>query len=127
MRKRSCSAYHAPVSKAAILALLSALGSALPSAGQAEKIEQAVGRFGAEIIKLRQQIHQYPELGNREYKTAELVANHLRELGLEVRTGVAHTGVVAHLVGARPGPVVAVRADMDALPVTEETDYPFKS
>jgi amidohydrolase len=76
---------------------------------------------------MRHQIHQYPELGNREFKTAELVAEHLNKLGFEVQTGVAHTGVVGILRGGRPGPVVGVRADMDALPVTEDTPYPFKS
>jgi amidohydrolase len=81
-----------------------------------------------QIIELRHQIHQNPELGNREVKTAELVANHLRALGFDdIRTGVAHTGVVGILKGGRPGGVVAIRADMDALPVTEDTGYPFAS
>jgi len=79
------------------------------------------------IVELRHRIHQNPELGNRETRTAELVAGHLRSLGLEVKTGIAHTGVVGILRGGRPGPLVAVRADMDALPVTEDTPYPFKS
>ena len=70
---------------------------------------------------------QHPELGNRETRTAKLVADHLRSLGLEVRTGVAHTGVVGVLRGGKPGPVIALRADMDALPVTEQVDVPFKS
>ncbi|MDP6966055.1 MAG: amidohydrolase [Candidatus Marinimicrobia bacterium] len=78
-------------------------------------------------MEYRHQIHQNPELGNREFKTAALVAEHLRSLGIQVTTGIAHTGVVGILEGGRPGPVVAVRADMDALPVTEETPYPFKS
>ena len=79
------------------------------------------------IIDLRHQIHKYPELGNREFKTAKMVAEHLRSLGIEVETDIAYTGVVGVLKGNKPGPVVAVRADMDALPVTEETDLPFKS
>ncbi len=91
------------------------------------KIQRAVRKHIAAILELRHQIHQYPELGNREFKTAELVANHLESLGMEVQTGVAHTGVVGLLKGGKPGPVVAVRADMDALPVTEDTDLPFKS
>ena len=91
------------------------------------KIQKAVKKHTANIIELRHQIHQYPELGNREFKTAELVANHLKSLGIEVQTGVAHTGVIGILKGGKPGPVVAVRADMDALPVTEDTDLPFKS
>ncbi len=107
--------------------VLAMFGLTSPADGQAEKIEQAVGRLAPQIVELRQRIHQNPELGNREFETAKLVAEHLRDLGLKVRTDVAHTGVVALLVGGRPGPVIAVRADMDALPVTEETDYPFKS
>jgi amidohydrolase len=87
----------------------------------------AVERNAPAAIAVRRQIHQNPELGNREVKTAALVADKLRALGLEVRTGVAHTGVVGMLKGGRPGPVLAVRADMDALPVTEATDLPFKS
>jgi amidohydrolase len=79
------------------------------------------------MIEIRHDIHQHPELGNRETRTADLVAKELRRLGLEVRTGVAHTGVVGVLRGGKPGPVIAIRADMDALPVTEQTDLPFKS
>lgn len=79
------------------------------------------------VIEWRRHIHQNPELSNREYKTAEYISKHLTDLGLEVQTGIAHTGVVAILEGATPGPVVALRADMDALPVTERTPIPFKS
>jgi amidohydrolase len=79
------------------------------------------------VVLWRRDIHQHPELGNREVRTAQLVADHLRRLGLEVRTGVAHTGVVGVLRGGKPGPVVALRADMDALPVTEQVALPFKS
>lgn len=79
------------------------------------------------VVLWRRDIHQHPELGNREVRTAQLVADHLRRLGLEVRTGVAHTGVVGLLRGGKRGPVVALRADMDALPVTEQVDLPFKS
>jgi amidohydrolase len=78
-------------------------------------------------VALRHWLHQNPELSNREVETGKRVAAELRALGLEVRTGVAHHGVVAVLRGGRPGPVVAVRADMDALPVTEDTDLPFRS
>ncbi len=81
----------------------------------------------AKIIAWRRDIHQHPELGNRETRTAKLVADHLKKLGIEVQTGVAHTGVVGVLRGALPGPVVALRADMDALPVTERVDLPFAS
>ena len=75
----------------------------------------------------RRQIHANPELGNREFKTSRLVADHLRALGLEVRTGIAHTGVVAIIKGGKPGPRIALRADMDALPVTERSNLPFAS
>jgi amidohydrolase len=86
----------------------------------ADKIEQ-------KVIDWRHDFHQNPELGNRETRTSAIVANHLRSLGLEVKTGVAVTGVVGILKGGQPGPVVALRADMDALPVTEKTDIPFAS
>ena len=94
---------------------------------QVEKVKQFVEKHAAATIKMREQIHQYPELGNREFKTSEMVAEHLRSLGIEVKTGIAHTGVIGLLKGGKPGPVVAVRADMDALPVTEDTPYTFKS
>jgi len=110
-----------------IVLSIAAVLSPAALAAQSAAIDRAVERHAAEIIELRHQIHQNPELGNREFETARLVAEHLRELGLEVQTGVAHTGVVGLLRGGRPGPVVAVRADMDALPVTENTPYPFKS
>ncbi len=80
-----------------------------------------------EVIRWRRDIHQNPELGNREFRTAKLVEDHLRKLGLEVSTAVAHTGVVGLLKGGKPGPVVALRADMDALPVMEQVDIPFAS
>src|SRR5687768_2101226 len=79
------------------------------------------------IVAWRRDIHQHPELGNREVRTAALVAAHLRALGIETKTGVAHTGVVGLLRGAKPGPVVLLRADMDALPVTERVAVPFAS
>ena len=79
------------------------------------------------VVQWRHEIHQNPELSNREFKTAEKVAAHLRSLGMAVKTGVAHTGVVGILNGKKPGKVLALRADMDALPVTERNDLPFKS
>jgi len=79
------------------------------------------------VIEWRHHFHQFPELSNREFKTAEKVADHLKSLGMEVKTGVAHTGVVGVLKGGKPGPVVALRADMDALPVIERVNLPFAS
>jgi len=106
-----------------------ALGSALQaqSARLATEIDRRSALVAGKVLAWRRDIHQHPELSNRETRTAELVANHLRSLGMEVRTGVAHTGVVGVLRGGKPGPVVALRADMDALPVTEEVDLPFAS
>jgi amidohydrolase len=112
------------------LVVAASCAAALPAHGQTldRRIADAVTRFAPAAIEQRHQIHQHPELGNREVETAKLVAAHLRSLGFdEVRTGIAHTGVVGVLRGGRPGPVVAVRADMDALPVTEATDLPFRS
>ncbi len=108
-------------------AIIPSILIAAPVFSQAEKIDAAVAELAPGIVELRHRIHQYPELGNREFETAELVAEHLRGLGLEVQTGIAHTGVVAVLAGDRPGPVVAIRADMDALPVTEDTPFEFAS
>ena len=79
------------------------------------------------VIEWRRHFHQYPELSNREVNTAAKIAEHLKGLGIEVQTGIAHTGVVGVLKGGKPGPVIALRADMDALPVTERNDLPFAS
>src|SRR5260221_2800536 len=88
----------------------------------------AADKVEARVVAWRRDFHQNPELGNRETRTAKIVADHLRALGFDsVQEKVAHTGVVGVLKGALPGPVVALRADMDALPVTEEVDVPFKS
>ncbi|GAB3003156.1 N-acyl-L-amino acid amidohydrolase [Arenimonas maotaiensis] len=81
----------------------------------------------AKVLQWRRDFHQFPELGNREFRTSKIVAAHLRSLGLEVTTGVAHTGVTAVLKGGKPGPRIALRADMDALPVTENSGLPFQS
>lgn len=91
-------------------------------------IDQAAAAIEPEVIAWRRDLHQHPELGNREFRTAGVVEAHLRRLGLdEVRGGVAHTGVVGLLKGGLPGPTVALRADMDGLPVTEQVDLPFAS
>jgi amidohydrolase len=92
-----------------------------------QSLEQGAREVEARLIEWRRDLHRNPELGNREFRTAKKIEAHLRQLGLEVRTGVAHTGVVGLLRGSQPGPTVALRADMDALPVTEQTDVPFKS
>ena len=91
------------------------------------RVTDAARRVEPKVVAWRRDIHAHPELGNREFRTSALVASHLRSLGIAVQEKVAHTGVVGVLRGTGPGPVVALRADMDALPVTEETDVPFRS
>ena len=91
------------------------------------RIDQKSQSLESKIVEWRRDFHQNPELGNREFKTAEKIAAHLKKLGFEVQTGVAHTGVVGLLKGGKPGRVVALRADMDGLPVAERVDVPFKS
>src|SRR5437870_3914960 len=93
----------------------------------ATEIDRRTTQIGARVVAWRRDIHEHPELGNRETRTASIVADHLRSLGIEVKTGVAYTGVVGVLRGGRPGKVVALRADMDALPVTEQVNLPFAS
>jgi amidohydrolase len=91
------------------------------------RIDAALAANRVALVEWRRHIHEHPELGNREVETARFIVERLRSFGLEPRTGVAKTGVVAIIEGSRPGPVVALRADMDALPVTEEVDLPFAS
>ncbi|ABI70165.1 amidohydrolase [Shewanella frigidimarina] len=81
----------------------------------------------SKVIAWRRDLHQHPELSNREFRTSKVIEKHLKSLGLEVQTGIAHTGVVAILTGGNPGPLIGLRADMDALPVTEVVDLPFAS
>jgi amidohydrolase len=112
------------------LLLVSALAAALcgPAAAQSPEVESLAASVDAKVQAWRRDIHQHPELGNREVRTAKLVADHLTALGFEdVRTGIATTGVTAVLRGGKPGPRIAVRADMDALPVTERSGLPFES
>lgn len=118
---------HPPLRPLALAGALALAPAALGAQQYDADVARAVDRITPQITEIRHHLHQNPELSNREFKTAERVAAHLRALGMEVKTGVAHTGVVGILRGGRPGPVVAVRADMDALPVTEDTPYPFKS
>src|SRR4029079_1772907 len=118
-----------------IVAALVATGLVTPHAAIAQNAATALERevdrrapqLEAKAVAWRRDIHQHPELSNREVRTSKLVADHLRPLGIEGRTGVAKTGVIGVLRGGRPGPVVALRADMDALPVAEDVDVPFKS
>jgi len=92
------------------------------------KLNEQVLSVESRVIAWRRDIHEHPELSNRETRTAALVADHLRALGFDkVETGIAHTGVVGILKGGKPGPVIALRADMDALPVEERVDLPFAS
>jgi amidohydrolase len=110
-----------------------ALSIASPNSGIADTaslekaVREKVASIEGRLIDWRRDIHQHPELGDQETRTSGVVADHLRSLGLEVRTGVARTGVVAVLKGAKPGPTVALRADMDALPVKEPKGLPFAS
>lgn len=90
-------------------------------------IDQKTEAIKSKVIEWRRYLHQHPELSNREYATAQFIAQHLRQMGLDVQTGVAHTGVVGLLAGGKPGPVVGLRADMDALPVVERVNIPFAS
>ena len=116
--------------KAALLLALSA--GLTTTAGHADaalhaQLDQLADAVSAQVIADRRYLHQRPELSNREFETSKYLAKRLKALGYEVQTGIAHTGVVAVLRGGKPGPVVALRSDMDALPVTEEVDLPFKS
>lgn len=119
--------------KQRVVILLAAVLAGLPPAVRSvdlktsQRIDAEIEKNRAEIVKIRRFIHMNPELGNREFETARLISAKLEPLGFKVRTGVAKTGVVAVLRGSQPGPAVAVRADMDALPVQEATNLPFKS
>ena len=109
------------------IGLLGACAPVFAADSLALQIDQLASRIEPQVIKQRRYLHQHPELSNREFETAKYVAKRLKQLGIEVQTGVAKTGVVGVLRGGRPGPVVALRADLDGLPVTEETDLPFRS
>ncbi|MBA4330675.1 amidohydrolase [Brevundimonas mediterranea] len=109
------------------MALLLAAGSTQAQAVDAASVDAAVQRVTPQVVDWRRDFHQHPELGFAETRSAAVIADHLRSLGLEVRTGVGKTGVIGVLRGARPGRVVALRADMDALPVQEATGLAFAS
>ncbi|KAA1194640.1 amidohydrolase [Pseudohalioglobus sediminis] len=110
-----------------ILLLCLALFVGTVSADPSPQIAERALAIEQQVIDWRHDFHRHPELGNREFRTAGIVAEHLKTLGYEVRTGVAHTGVVGVLRGGKSGPVIALRADMDALPVTEKTGLPYAS
>lgn len=109
------------------ITFLSALLMTSASLTAQSQLDKDIENIESKVIEWRRDFHEHPELSNREFKTAEKIAAHLKSLGLEVQTGVAKTGVVAILKGKRPGKVLALRADIDALPVTERADLPFKS
>lgn len=117
--------------KKIFLLLLSATTLSLAAQTDIQKLKQkaytAADKIEPKCIAWRHDIHQNPELGNREFRTGKLIAAHLKSLGLEVKEGVAKTGVVALLKGAKPGPCIALRADIDALPVAERVNIPFAS
>jgi amidohydrolase len=102
---------------------LAAAGGAVPDAD----IEQAAARVHDKVVEVRRDIHRHPELGNREHRTGKLVRDRLKALGLEVRYPIARTGVIGILRGGEPGPVVALRADIDALPIDETREVPYRS
>ena len=112
-----------------LLLLVTSVALFSPSFAQDLKsqIDEQAQALEEQVVAWRRDIHQYPELSNREFRTAEKVAEHLKSLDIEITTKVAHTGVVGVLKGGQPGPVVALRADMDALPVTERVDIPYAS
>lgn len=105
-----------------VLTLICTIGTA-----QNVKILKLIDDIEPKVIEWRRDFHQNPELSNREFRTSKIISDYLTSLGIEVQTGVAHTGVVGILKGGKPGPVIALRADIDALPVTERVDVPFKS
>ena len=109
------------------LLLLFSIQATAQNKNLAVKVGQSADKVEKKVIEWRRDFHQHPELGNQEVRTAGIVAKHLRSLGIEVTTGIAKTGVVGILKGGQPGPVVALRADMDGLPVTERVDVPFAS
>ncbi len=106
---------------------LTAISASAQSKKGTDELDTRIAQVMSKVVTWRRDFHEHPELSNSEKRTAKIVADHLRALGLDVREGVAGTGVIGILKGGKPGKVVALRADMDALPVTEESDLPFKS
>lgn len=119
-----------PLSRTSLLACALGLvlsGSVGAQAAQRPEVTAAAAKLQQQVIDWRRDFHQHPELSNREERTARVVAEELRRMGLEPQTGIAHHGVVAVIKGGRPGPKIALRADMDALPVAERTGLPYAS
>lgn len=110
-----------------LAALLFSISGYSQNDSERKKIAAAADKIEGQVIAWRRDIHEHPELGNNEIRTSGLIAKYLQSLGIEVKTGIAKTGVVGILKGGKPGPVVALRADMDALPITERTQVPFAS
>ncbi|MDP4148172.1 MAG: amidohydrolase [Bacteroidota bacterium] len=110
-----------------VAGLLLALSAGAQKKDLRARIDEAADKIEPKTIAWRRDFHLHPELGNREFRTSKIIADHLRSLGMEVRTGVGKTGVVGILHGARPGPVIGLRADMDGLPLVERTPVPFAS
>ena len=111
---------------------LALLALALPLTGQVNpklqaRLDQQARDIESRVIEWRRNFHQNPELGNREFKTGAKIAEHLKSLGIKVQYPVAATGMVGILEGGKPGPIIALRADMDALPITERNSLPFAS
>ena len=109
------------------LALVFLLLLSVVITAQSKKTKKLIDDIEPKVIEWRRYFHEHPELSNREFNTSKKIAEHLKSLGLEVQTGMAHTGVVGILKGSKSGPVVALRADIDGLPVTERTPVPFAS
>jgi len=109
------------------LFVLSLTANSIFAIDMSAAIKAEAERVLPQVIELRRHLHQFPELGNREFKTAAFIEKHLRQLGLEVRTKIAKTGVVGILKGGQPGATIGLRADMDGLPVTERVNIPFAS
>ncbi len=111
----------------AFLSLIVLFSNFASAQDMSASINNSTAKIMPQVVEWRRHLHQYPELSNREFKTAKYVESHLKSLGLEVKTGIAKTGVIGILKGAQPGPIIGLRADMDALPVTERVSIPFAS
>ncbi len=116
-----------PIVLVALLLVASVNNTTAQNSDLKKQIDQLAETLESDIIQWRRHFHQYPELSNREFNTSKKIAEHLQAMGIEVHTGIAHTGVVGILKGGKPGPVVALRADIDGLPVKERADLPFAS